>query len=90
MEPDFDFAAWQAEQAAKRAARRAELEAALRAGRSVTQLGHTWPACSPFIESANTPEYLAEHIESREYGFGFTTEIVERRCRNIWLPGAGR
>ena len=85
----FDFAAWQAEQSGKRAARRAALEVALRAGRSVAQIGRVWPACSPFIPECNTPEYLAEHIESREYGFGFATKIVvpchTQHCRHYDL-----
>ena len=74
---DFDFKAWQRDQEVKRAARRLELQNALEDGLQISQLGHLWPDCSPFIEECNNPEYLARHIESREYSFGFQTDIID-------------
>ena len=73
----FNFKAWQAEQDSRRMLRRWELFDALENGQVVMQAGKEWPECSPFLEIFNTPESLAEHIESREYGFGFKTEILE-------------
>jgi hypothetical protein len=35
-----------------------------------------WPVCSPFVPSWNTPEFLAEHLEARENGFGWQLTIV--------------
>lgn len=83
----FDFAEWQQQQDAKRAARRAELLQAFRNGLAVTQAGTVWTtagviyrdgrADAVFIDSAQSdPAYLAEHIENREYGFGFHTSIL--------------
>ena len=69
---------------AKRLQRIEELRAHLEAGGSIRQGGThddyqpwmIWPACSPFMAQWNTPEYLAYHLENREYGLRFETEIV--------------
>lgn len=80
MELDFDFDAWQKEQNTKRANRRAELERAFRDGKKVREQMprkiNIWPDCSPFVPEYNTPENLAEHVESREYGFGWALTII--------------
>lgn len=89
-DPPFDFEVWKARRAEQRQARRAELETALAAGKVVVQRGTFWTidACitntfTPgrafrvFIDRCQTdPKYLAAHLESREYGFGFPTFIV--------------
>lgn len=72
----FNYDEWQADQNRKRYARREEIRQALDQGRKVFQLRSVWPDCSPFLAEWNTPEHLAEHIESREYGFGFETRIL--------------
>lgn len=87
---EFDFSAWRAEQNRKRARRRLELETALRAGKVVRQHGSFWTVDATistlfgppsvfrtFIDTAQAdPAYLADHLESREYGFGFETVIL--------------
>ncbi len=56
---------------AQRQARVSELLQALDSGLNIIQAGSVWPSCSPFVETV-TNEYLARHIELREWGFGFT------------------
>jgi hypothetical protein len=89
-ERQFDawLARWKAEREAKRTARRVELETALRNGSKVRQVygdEHSciWPDCSPFIAELNTSANLARHIERREDGFGFETEILPRPRRMV-------
>lgn len=71
------FDCWTADRAVKRETRRLQLHAHLSAGGEVLQAGSTWPKCSPW-----TPEYaadwrrMADHLEAREYGFGFPTTLL--------------
>lgn len=87
---DFDFTVWRAEQELKRANRRRELRDAFASGRVVRQLSTIWSTAGVitcrdgivygdciFIDAAqSSPDYLANHLENREYGFGFPTEIL--------------
>jgi len=85
----FDFATYSEQRAAERAARRCELRDALAAGLACWHGGTVWStagvihtrhgirADAVFIEPYQSdPVYLAEHIENREYGFGFKTDII--------------
>jgi len=85
----FNFTEWKQEQDTKRADRRLEIESAISRGLIVWQAGTFWStagciytrhgvrADATFIESAQSdPAYLAEHLENREYGFGFDTIIL--------------
>lgn len=72
---------WQMEEGHRRVERVKELETHLARGGKIKVTyadGHVsiWPDCSPFVPEANTPGYLAAHIEAREYGFGLQTELV--------------
>lgn len=60
---------------AQRQSRVVELLHALDSGRNIIQAGSVWPSCSPFVGTV-TNEYLARHIELREWGFGFTATIA--------------
>lgn len=71
-EPGLCFDCWQDDREARRARRREEIAAHLAAGRKVEQLGSVWPDCSPFAAQVD----LAEHLESREWGFGFPTILL--------------
>lgn len=90
MAADFDFEAWRAEQAQQRRARREELRNALAGGLAVWQAGTLWTtagcvsirlgaprAFAAFVDCLQEDGVnLANHLENREYGFGFPTEIV--------------
>lgn len=87
LNDDFCFDCWRAEREQKRALRRLELEDAFRFGKVVRQRNTIWSTAGVihngiradvvFIEPYQSdPVYLAEHIESREHGFGFKTEIL--------------
>lgn len=86
---EFDLRAMAEARTIRRAARRAEIESAFRRGLIVWQKGtfwstagviHTWHgvrADAVFIEPYQSdPVYLAEHLENREFGFGFETVIL--------------
>lgn len=53
-----------------------EVRSALEVGETVVEVWggeeRRWPACTPFVETASTPERLATHLSSRYAGF-FTT-----------------
>ena len=72
----IEISKWKEHQKIKRAIRLNDLKKALSTGKKVIQIGRIWPDSSPFLPKYNTPEYLAEHIENREHGFGFKTEII--------------
>ncbi len=85
----FDFKAWQAQQAAERAMRRVAIQTAISQGVAVRQNGTIWTtagvittrfgirADAIFIDSCQSdPAYIAEHLENREYGFGWPVEIL--------------
>ena len=64
--------------------RRVEIEQHLAAGGNVRQgfpprWEGVWPECSPFLPQRNTPEFLATHIEAREFSFGMETVLVQGR-----------
>jgi hypothetical protein len=91
-ERQFDawLARWKGDRETRRTARRIELETALRNGSKVRQVygdgeaaASIWPDCSPFVAELNTPANLARHIERREDGFGFETEILARPRRMV-------
>ena len=70
-----EISEWKDQQKIKRENRINDLKKALSLGKKIVQSGRIWPDCSPFLPQYNTPDYLAEHIENREYGFGFKTVI---------------
>ena len=69
------FESTMARMAQRRAERREEFRIALDAGKTIRQLGSRWPACSPFVDVDSA--YLASHIEAREHGFGFPTDVEQ-------------
>jgi hypothetical protein len=66
---------------ARRETRRAELAAAIRAGRRIFEARHDgqgtiWPDAYPVMCEQWGPDRLAAHVEAREEAFGFAAEIM--------------
>lgn len=89
---DFNYEKWVAEREARRPVRRAELKAALDAGKVLVEWRSkamqeftVWP-CKHYLKNGPN-EKIAEHVENREYGFGWTVEIMDEPPPPYERPG---